>query len=73
MTALAEEIEGAIADGCEIVEMHSPVRIETQDGHVSAMCLQPQIVGPDRGGTSEAGPPAMPGPRESPATKCWLP
>lgn len=47
MTALAEEIEGAIADGCEIVEMHSPVRVEKdENGHVAALWVKPQIVGP---------------------------
>ena len=47
MTALPEEIEGAIADGCEILEMHAPVRIEKDDnGCVSGIYLQPQIVGP---------------------------
>ncbi|MCR5807271.1 MAG: FAD-dependent oxidoreductase [Oscillospiraceae bacterium] len=47
MTALPEEIEGAIADGCEILEMHAPVRIEKDDnGCVSGIYLQPQVVGP---------------------------
>ncbi len=50
MTALPEEVEGAIADGCEILEMEAPVRIETRDGKVSAMILQPQLAGPIQGG-----------------------
>ena len=47
MTALKEEVEGAIADGCEVLEMHAPVRIEKDaDGNVAALWVQPQIVGP---------------------------
>lgn len=46
MTALAEEIEGAIAEGCEILSLHSPHSIETDaDENVTAMWLQPQIIG----------------------------
>ena len=47
MTALPEEVEGAIADGCEILEMNAPVRIEKDaEGKVAALIVQPQIVGP---------------------------
>ena len=47
MTALREEVDGAVADGCEIMELHAPVKVEkTEDGKVAAMWLQPQIVGP---------------------------
>ena len=28
MTAMPEEVEGAIAEGCELVELHAPLRIE---------------------------------------------
>ena len=46
MTALPEEVEGAIADGCDIVELHSPVRIEKdEDGHCKSIVLKPQIIG----------------------------
>lgn len=46
MTALAEEVEGAVADGCEIMELNAPTRIEkTDDGKVAALWVQPQIVG----------------------------
>lgn len=46
MTALPEEIEGAIADGCEILELHAPLRIEKdENGNVKALWAQPQIVG----------------------------
>lgn len=46
MTALEEEIYGAIADGCEIIELNAPVRIEKDaDGKVSSLVVQPQIIG----------------------------
>ncbi len=46
MTAQAEEIEGAIAEGCEIETLRAPVRIETDDqGRVAALIVQPQLVG----------------------------
>ena len=51
MTALPEEVEGAVADGCEILEMHAPVKIETdKKGHATALIVQPQIVGEVKGG-----------------------
>ncbi len=47
MTALPEEVEGAIADGCEVVELHAPVRVEKDEaGNVKALIVQPQMVGP---------------------------
>ena len=46
MTALPEEVEGAIADGCEIAEMMAPVRVEKdENGNVAALWVKPQIVG----------------------------
>ncbi|MDO4443685.1 MAG: NAD(P)-binding protein [Slackia sp.] len=51
MTALAEEIEGALADGVHIVDLAAPLRIETnEDGSVRALEVQPQVIGPYRGG-----------------------
>lgn len=51
MTALPEEVEGAIADGCEILELNSPVRIEKNEkGHCKALIVKPQIIGPVRYG-----------------------
>lgn len=46
MTALAEEVEGAIAEGAEILELHAPTRIET-DGHnrVTALWASPKMIG----------------------------
>lgn len=46
MTALAEEVEGAIAETCEMVTMMAPVRVETdENGRVAALIVQPQIPG----------------------------
>lgn len=46
MTALAEEIAGAEEEGCEVVELKAPVRIEKDpDNHVTALVVQPQIIG----------------------------
>jgi len=46
MTALPEEVDGAIAEGCEVLQLHAPKEILLDDaGRVSALLLQPQIVG----------------------------
>lgn len=46
MTAQAEEVEGAIAEGAEICSLEAPVRIETDgDGRAVALWTQPQIIG----------------------------
>lgn len=45
MTALPDEIEGAIAEGCEILSLQAPVRIESnKDGQVIALWVKPQII-----------------------------
>ncbi len=45
MTALKEEVEGAEAEGCEVVELKAPVRIETDENNrVSALVVQPQMI-----------------------------
>ena len=47
MTALQEEVEGAIAEGCEIATMQAPVRIETDENYnVKGLWVQPQITRP---------------------------
>ena len=44
MTALAEEVEGAEAEGCNIVELMSPVAIEKNpDGTVKGLRVKPQM------------------------------
>lgn len=51
MTALPEEIERAMAEGCEVLPLKAPVRIETNgDGDVTALVVQPQVIGEVRGG-----------------------
>ncbi len=47
MTALPEEIEGALAEGAEILPLQAPVRIEADaEGRAVALWTQPQIIGP---------------------------
>ena len=47
MTALAEEVEGALAEGAELLTLQAPVRIEAdENGHATALWVQPQIIGP---------------------------
>lgn len=51
MTALAAEIESAIAEGVEMVVLESPVAIESDDqGRCIALVTQPQMIGAVRGG-----------------------
>ena len=46
MTALVEEVRSAIAEGAEILELHAPVRIETdENNHVTALITQPKLIG----------------------------
>ncbi len=51
MTALREEVEGAVAEHCIVKDLHSPVRIEKDaEGKVTALIAQPQIIGPIKNG-----------------------
>lgn len=46
MTALPEEIEEAMAEGCQITQLEAPVRIEADEaGRVAALITQPQVIG----------------------------
>ncbi len=46
MTALAEEVEGAEAEGAELLTLQAPVRIESDaSGTATALWTQPQIIG----------------------------
>lgn len=46
MTALDEEIEGAVAEGAHILELHAPKYIEKDaDGNVAAIWADPKIIG----------------------------
>lgn len=51
MTALPAEVEGAIAEGIELLTLKAPLRVEAdEEGKVAALWVQPQIIGPVRGG-----------------------
>ena len=51
MPAMREEVEGAIAEGCEILDLYTPGKVETDDkGHIRSLWIKPQIVGPIRRG-----------------------
>jgi NADPH-dependent glutamate synthase beta subunit-like oxidoreductase len=47
MTALSEEIEEASAEGCQVLPLQAPSRIEAdENGHVVALWTRPQVIGP---------------------------
>ncbi len=52
MTALAEEVHGAVAEGAELLTLHAPLRIESDGkGNAAALIAQPQMPGEmDKGG-----------------------
>ena len=51
MTALPEEIEGAIAEGCELAELMAPVGIVMDDDkNVTHLTVQPQMISSIRDG-----------------------
>ena len=51
MTALPAEVEGAIAEGIELVTLKAPLRVEADaEGNACALWVQPQIIGPVTGG-----------------------
>ncbi len=51
MTALQEEVDAAAAEGAEIVELHAPVRIETDaEENVTGLTVSPKIIGAVKGG-----------------------
>ena len=55
MPAMKAEVEAAVAEGCEIYELYSPRRIETDEhGKVTALWAQPQIVGQMESGRPKA-------------------
>jgi NADPH-dependent glutamate synthase beta subunit-like oxidoreductase len=67
MTALPEEVEGARAEGCEVVELAAPVRFVADEttGRVAGLVVQPQVIGPYRSG--------RPAPRAADAPERTLP
>lgn len=61
MTALKEEVEGAEAEGCEVIELKSPVRIETDENNkVKALVVQPQMISTINGGRPSAKKASLP-------------
>jgi NADPH-dependent glutamate synthase beta subunit-like oxidoreductase len=51
MTAQHDEIIGAIDEGCELLELQAPVRIEKKkDGSVAALWIKPQLIGAYKSG-----------------------
>lgn len=50
MTALPEEIEGAVAEGAEFMMLHAPLKIETEDGKVKGLWVRPNMAGAIRNG-----------------------
>ena len=51
MTAMPEEVIGAVDEGCELLELQAPVRIEKdQNGNVVALWVKPQIIGQHKWG-----------------------
>ena len=48
---MQEEVAGAIEEGCELLDLHAPLRIEKdENGKVAALWVKPQIIGPVRHG-----------------------
>ena len=61
MTALAAEVESAIAEGVEMRALQAPVGLEVgADGAVRGLVVQPQMAGPMRGGRPAPLPAAKP-------------
>lgn len=62
MTALPEEIDGAVAEGCTLVELKAPAKIESNStGSVRALWVQPQIAGEaDKSGRPRPTPASAP-------------
>ena len=51
MTAMVEEVEGAVAEGVELLTLMAPVRIEAdEEGRAAALWVQPQMPGEIRSG-----------------------
>lgn len=60
MTAIDQEIEAAMSEGCEVYDLYTPQRIEVDENNrVRALHIQPQIIskirGDNRPGVAKAG------------------
>jgi NADPH-dependent glutamate synthase beta subunit-like oxidoreductase len=60
MTAQVAEIEAAIAEGCELLELTAPVRVATAGGKVEALVVQPQMIANIEAGRAKPKPAAVP-------------
>lgn len=50
MTAMDDEIQGAIAEGCELFDLSIPGKIEVDDdGHINAIWVKAQMIGAIKG------------------------
>ena len=50
VTCQMEELDGALEEGCHLLELHAPVEVMTENDKVTGIKLQPQVSGPvDRG------------------------
>ena len=51
MTALPAEVEASVAEGIELMTLQAPVKVEKDaDGNCAGLWVQPQMIGPCRGG-----------------------
>jgi NADPH-dependent glutamate synthase beta subunit-like oxidoreductase len=61
MPALDEEIESAMAEGIQLLELQAPARIEVDgDGRCVALVTQPQMIGPEKHGRPAPVPASKP-------------
>ena len=50
MTALPDEVAGAQAEGCEILQLMAPAKVAVDNDHVIGLVAKPQLSGPIKGG-----------------------
>jgi NADPH-dependent glutamate synthase beta subunit-like oxidoreductase len=60
MTAQAAEVEAALAEGCELIELAAPVRIDTRDGQATGLVVQPQMISLIEDGRAKPRPANLP-------------
>jgi hypothetical protein len=68
MTALPTEVEAAVAEGCQLLTMMAPVRVEGEGDEAKALVVQPQIPGPMENGR----PKPVPAKKDSVRLSCDL-
>ena len=50
MTALPDEVAGAQAEGCEILQLMAPVKVAVDGDRAVGLVVKPQVAGPIKGG-----------------------